>query len=142
MTAYFSLFMVALVAATIFPAQSEAVLVGLIATGDYSVWLLVLVASVGNILGSILNWVLGRGIEQFRERRWFPVKDQALERAQNWYRRYGKWSLLASWLPVVGDPLTLVAGVMREPLPIFILLVAIAKTARYAILAAVTVGLV
>lgn len=142
MAAYFSLFMVALVAATIFPAQSEAVLVGLIATGDYSVWLLVLVASVGNILGSILNWVLGRGIEQFRERRWFPVKDQALERAQNWYRRYGKWSLLASWLPVVGDPLTLVAGVMREPLPIFILLVAIAKTARYAILAAVTVGLV
>ncbi len=142
MTAYLSLFMVALVAATIFPAQSEAVLVGLIATGDYSVWLLVLVASVGNILGSILNWVLGRGIEQFRERRWFPVKGQALERAQNWYRRYGKWSLLASWLPVVGDPLTLVAGVMREPLPIFVLLVAIAKTARYAILAAFTVGLV
>lgn len=142
MTAYFSLFMAALVAATIVPAQSEAVLVGLIMTGNHPVWLLVIVASVGNILGSIINWILGRGIERFRDRRWFPVRRQALERAQGWYRRYGKWSLLASWLPVVGDPLTVVAGVMREPLPVFILLVAVAKTARYAILAAIAVGLV
>jgi membrane protein YqaA with SNARE-associated domain len=142
MTAYFSLFIAALVAATIFPAQSEAVLVGLIATGEYSVWLLVVVASVGNVLGSIVNWLLGRGVERFRDRRWFPLRPKALEKAQAWYRHYGKWSLLASWLPIVGDPLTLVAGVMKEPLPVFILLVTIAKTARYAILAAITVGLV
>ncbi|MGF9564429.1 YqaA family protein [Neorhizobium sp. JUb45] len=142
MTAYFSLFIAALVAATIFPAQSEAVLVGLIVTGEYSVWLLVVVASVGNVLGSIVNWLLGRGVERFRDRRWFPLRPKALEKAQAWYRLYGKWSLLASWLPIVGDPLTLVAGVMKEPLPVFILLVTIAKTARYAILAAITVGLV
>lgn len=142
MTAYLSLFIAALVAATIFPAQSEAVLVGLIVTEDYSVWLLVIVASLGNVLGSIVNWVLGRGVERFRDRRWFPLRPKALEKAQNWYRRYGKWSLLASWLPVVGDPLTLVAGVMKEPLPVFILLVTIAKTARYAVLAALTIGLV
>lgn len=142
MTAYFSLFIAALVAATIFPAQSEAVLVGLIVTGEYSVWLLVVVASVGNVLGSIVNWLLGRGVERFRDRRWFPLRPKALEKAQAWYRHYGKWSLLASWLPIVGDPLTLVAGVMKEPLPVFILLVTIAKTARYAILAAITVGLV
>jgi len=142
MTAYFSLFMAALIAATIIPAQSEAVLVGLIVTGNYSVWLLVLVASLGNVLGSIINWVLGRGIERFRDRRWFPLKGQALDRAQGWYRRYGKWSLLASWLPIIGDPLTVVAGIMKEPLPVFILLVTIAKTARYAILAAFTVGLI
>lgn len=142
MTAYLSLFMAAFVAATIFPAQSEAVLVGLIVTGGYPVWLLVLVASVGNVLGSILNWFLGRGIERFRDRRWFPVRPQKLERYQVWYQRYGKWSLLASWLPIIGDPLTVVAGVMREPLPIFILLVSIAKTVRYAILAAITVGLI
>lgn len=142
MTAYLSLFFAALVAATIFPAQSEAVLVGLIVTGDYPVWLLVLVASVGNVLGSLVNWVLGRGIERFRDRRWFPIRGPALERTQGWYRRYGKWSLLASWLPVVGDPLTVVAGVMREPLPTFIFLVTIAKTARYAILAAITVGVI
>lgn len=142
MTAYFSLFIAALVAATIFPAQSEALLVGLIVTGEYSVWLLVVVASVGNVLGSIVNWLLGRGVERFRDRRWFPLRPKALEKAQAWYRLYGKWSLLASWLPIVGDPLTLVAGVMKEPLPVFILLVTIAKTARYAILAAITVGLV
>lgn len=142
MTAYLTLFMAALVAATILPAQSEAVLVGLILKGGHPVWLLVLIASVGNILGSIINWVLGRGIERFRDRRWFPVKGPALDRAQGWYRRYGKWSLLGSWLPIVGDPLTVVAGVMREPLPIFILLVAIAKTARYTVLAAITVGLI
>lgn len=142
MTAYFSLFIAALVAATIFPAQSEAVLVGLIVTGEYSVWLLVLVASVGNVLGSVVNWLLGRGVERFRDRRWFPLRPKALEKAQAWYRRYGKWSLLASWLPIVGDPLTLVAGVMKEPLPVFILLVTIAKTVRYATLAAITVGLV
>ncbi|MDP9835603.1 membrane protein YqaA with SNARE-associated domain [Neorhizobium huautlense] len=142
MTAYLTLFMAALVAATILPAQSEAVLVGLILKGGHPVWLLVSVASVGNILGSILNWVLGRGIERFRNRRWFPIRQQALERAQGWYRRYGKWSLLGSWLPIIGDPLTVVAGVMREPLPVFILLVAIAKTVRYAVLAAITVGLI
>jgi membrane protein YqaA with SNARE-associated domain len=142
MTAYLSLFVTALVAATILPAQSEAVLVGLIVNTERSVWLLVLVASAGNILGSIINWVLGRGVERFRDRRWFPVGPKVLDRAQGWYRRYGKWSLLASWLPIIGDPLTVVAGIMREPLPIFILLVSIAKTARYAILAAVTVGLI
>lgn len=142
MTAYFTLFMAALVAATILPAQSEAVLVGLILKGGHPVWLLVAVASLGNILGSIINWILGRGIERFRDRRWFPIRQQALERAQGWYRRYGKWSLLGSWLPIIGDPLTVVAGVMREPLPVFILLVAIAKTVRYAVLAAITVGLI
>jgi membrane protein YqaA with SNARE-associated domain len=142
MIAYLSLFTAALVAATVVPAQSEAVLVGLIVAGDHPVWLLVAVASLGNILGSIVNWGLGRGIERFRERRWFPLKGRALERSQGWYRRYGKWSLLASWLPVIGDPLTVVAGVMKEPLPAFILLVTIAKTARYAGLAAITVGLI
>lgn len=142
MTAYLTLFMAALVAATILPAQSEAVLVGLILKGGHPVWLLVAVASLGNILGSIINWILGRGIERFRDRRWFPIRQQALERAQSWYRRYGKWSLLASWLPIIGDPLTVVAGVMREPLPIFILLVALAKTVRYAVLAAITIGLI
>ncbi len=142
MTACFTLFMAAFAAATILPAQSEAVLVGLILKGGHPVWLLVAVASLGNILGSIINWVLGRGIERFRDRRWFPIRRQALERAQGWYRRYGKWSLLGSWLPIIGDPLTVVAGVMREPLPVFILLVAVAKTVRYAVLAAITVGLI
>lgn len=136
---YFGLFFAALVAATIFPGQSEAVLVGLL-LADHSPWLLLLVASAGNILGSVCNWLLGRGIERFRERRWFPAGPEALQRAQRWYAKYGKWSLLLSWAPVVGDPLTIVAGVMRERFHIFLLLVAVAKIGRYAVLTAITLN--
>ncbi len=137
---YAGLFAMSFIAATIFPMQSEAGLVGLILTGEHSIVLLVAVASAGNVLGSLLNWLLGRGIERFRDRRWFPVGGAVLDRAQGWYRRYGKWSLLASWLPVVGDPITVVAGVLKEPLPTFLALVTIAKTARYAVLAVATAG--
>nr|WP_245007061.1 YqaA family protein [Rhizobium laguerreae] len=136
------MFVAALIAATIFPAQSEAVLLGLILSGDYSVVALTAVASVGNILGAVVNWLLGRGLEQLKDKRWFPIRPDKLVHAQRWYQRYGKWSLLASWVPFVGDAITVVAGVMKEPLPIFILLVGIAKTARYGILAAVTTGLI
>ncbi len=133
---YAGLFLAALAAATILPMQSEAVLAGLLATGHYPAWLLITVASVGNVLGSVINWALGRGIAHYRDRPWFPVKADTLERAQGWYRRYGRWSLLLSWAPIIGDPLTVAAGVMREPLPIFLLLVTIAKVGRYLVLAA------
>ncbi len=139
---YFSLFLTALIAATILPAQSEAVLAGLLLTGAYPVWALIVVASIGNVLGSAINWLLGRGIERFRDRRWFPVKPDALARTERWYRRYGRWSLLLSWAPFIGDPLTVVAGVLREPFPVFLALVTIAKVGRYLALAAVTLSLV
>lgn len=129
------LFAAALLAATIVPAQSEALLVALVVQGECSPWLLVTVASVGNVLGSVVNWLLGRGIERFRDRRWFPVKPCALERAQGWYHRWGRWSLLLAWMPIIGDPLTVVAGTMREPLRTFLPLVAAGKVARYAVLA-------
>ena len=135
--AYAGLFIAALIAATILPMQSEAVLVGLL-LGDYSPWVLVAVASAGNVLGSVINWLLGRAVERFRDRRWFPANEAALERAQRWYRRYGKWSLLLSWVPIIGDPLTVVAGIMREPLPIFLVLVTMAKVGRYVALALIT----
>lgn len=131
---YAGLFVAALVAATIFPGQSEALLAGLLLAGHPPV-LLLAVASAGNILGSVINWVLGRGIERFRDRRWFPARPQALERAQKWYAKYGKWSLLLSWAPIVGDPLTIVAGVMRERFWVFLVLVSIAKFGRYLVLA-------
>ncbi|EJK83065.1 YqaA family protein [Rhizobium sp. AP16] len=139
---YLGLFMAAFAAATILPMQSEAALVGLLLTGEYAVPVLVAVASVGNVLGSLLNWIFGRGMERFRSRRWFPVSEQAMDRAQIWYRRYGRWSLLASWLPIVGDPITVAAGVLREPLPTFLLLVTVAKVGRYVALATVTTSLV
>jgi len=140
LSAYTGLFTAALLAATIVPMQSEAVLAGLLLTGDYpAVWLLA-VASCGNILGAALNWWLGRFIERFRHRSWFPVTDQRLNQAQRWYQRYGKWSLLLSWMPLIGDPLTVAAGVMREPFPVFLLIAGSAKILRYLVLAGITLG--
>ena len=138
---YLGLFVAALGAASILPMQSEPVLVALLLLGDQPAWVLVAVASVGNTLGSCINWLLGRAVERFRDRRWFPVSPAALARAEGWYRRWGRWSLLMSWVPVVGDPLTVIAGVLREPFATFLLLVAVAKTARYIVLALVTLGL-
>lgn len=137
---YLGLFAAALLSATILPFQSEVVLFGLLLTEHYRWWLLVLVASAGNTLGSVVNWVLGRSIAQFEQRPWFPVKRESIARAEAWYHRYGRWSLLLSWLPFIGDPLTIVAGVLREPFPVFLVLVAIAKTVRYVAVAAVTLG--
>lgn len=140
LAAYLGLFASAFAAATILPAQSEALLVGLVLAEAQPVWALVVVASAGNVLGSVVNWILGRQVERFRGRRWFPVSDATLERAKGWYGRWGRWSLLLSWAPIVGDPLTLVAGVLREPLWSFLALVTLAKVGRYAALAAITTG--
>ena len=133
---YLGLFAVALLAATILPAQSEVVLAGMILSERYHLWLLILVASIGNVLGSVVNWFLGRFIAHFEDRRWFPVKRNQIAKAERWYQRYGYWSLLLSWAPVIGDPLTVVAGVLREPLPVFLVLVTIAKVGRYLVVAA------
>lgn len=135
------LFAISFVAATILPAQSEAALVGLLVAGTHSPLLLVGVASLGNVLGAVVNWALGRGIERFRNRRWFPVSPSMLDRATGWYRRWGRWSLLLSWAPFGGDALTVAAEVLREPLWSFVLLVTIAKTARYLVLAVATLSL-
>lgn len=139
--AYAGLFSAAFIAATIFPMQSEAILVGLILSDRYSLAGLLLVASVGNTLGAAVNWALGRGIERFRDESWFPVKPDKLEKAQAWYRKYGKWSLLLSWLPIGGDAVTVAAGVLREPLWIFLILVFIGKSVRYLVLAAATLSI-
>lgn len=93
----------------------------------------------GRVLGSAVNWLLGT--DRFRDRKWFPVKPAALDRAAVRYRRYGKWSLLLSWVPIIGDPLTVVAGVLREPLWSFLAIVTVAKAGRYLVLAAATLGL-
>lgn len=90
----------------------------------------------GNILGSAVNWLLGRCCVRFQDKRWFPVKKEKLNKARTWYRTYGRWSLLLSWAPVIGDPLTLVAGLLREPFASFILIVGLAKLARYLVVAA------
>ena len=130
------LFLTSLAAATLLPAQSELVLAGLLTQQAAPVWALLTAATLGNTAGSSVNWLLGRGITRFRERRWFPVSPAALARAEGWYRRYGRWSLLLSWAPVIGDPLTLAAGVMREPFPSFVLITLAAKLGRYLLVTA------
>ncbi len=137
---YLGLFSAALLAATLLPAQSELVLAGLLFAGKQPVWLLIAVATVGNVLGSTINWWLGRYIENFQDRRWFPIKPSALQKAAGWYHRYGRWSLLLSWVPIIGDPLTLAAGVLREPFYSFLGIVTIAKLARYLMITAVTLN--
>jgi len=91
-----------------------------------------LVATAGNTLGAVVNWVLGRYLLHFKDRRWFPVNDRQLERSQRWFQRYGVWSLLLAWMPVGGDALTVIAGIMRVRLDVFILLTGIGKSVRYA----------
>ena len=138
--AYLGLFVAAFGAATLLPLQSEALLVGLLLSDRYWLWGLLAVATLGNVLGSLVNWWLGRGLERFQERRWFPVSPAHMARARSHYQRWGHWSLLLSWLPVIGDPLTLIAGVMREPLGRFLLIVTLAKGVRYGVLAMITLG--
>lgn len=138
--AYLSLFLISLGAATILPFGSEVAVIGYLSGGALPWQGIVLVASLGNILGSIINWLLGRSFTHFQDRRWFPVNQSNMARAQGWYHRYGRASLLLSWVPIIGDPLTVAAGVLREPLWSFTLLVGIAKTVRYLVLTAITLN--
>lgn len=133
--AYVLLFGVAVLAATIFPAQSELALAAMLLSGSYNLWLLILVATLGNTAGACINWGLGRFLLHFRDRRWFPLSTAKLEQAQRWYARWGIWSLLLSWLPVIGDALTVLAGAARVRLWAFVLLVGLAKGGRYLVLA-------
>ena len=130
---YLSLFVISFLAATILPFSSELTLAGLIATSDYDNLLLLIVASFGNILGSVLNWALGSYSRNLTTKKWFPFKETQIERSSKWFRKFGKWSLLFAWVPVLGDPLTLVAGILRVKFIDFIILVAIGKVSRYLI---------
>lgn len=133
--AYLSLFLTAFAAATVLPLSSEALLLALLQQG-FSPALLWLVATTGNTLGSVVNWGMGRFLLHFlkarwQDKRWMPIAPAQLETAQRLFQRYGVWSLLFAWLPVVGDALTLAAGMLRVNFPVFVTLTAIGKGARY-----------
>ncbi len=133
MTAYLSLFFAAFLAATLIPFYSEFAVAGMIGLGK-NPHVTLLVATLGNTLGAAVNWLLGRYLLHFEDRKWFPAKRQNLERAQRWFGKYGVWSLLFAWLPVGGDALTFVAGIMRVNFVLFFVLTAIGKGGRYAVL--------
>lgn len=128
------LFLLAFSAATLLPGGSEAALLAMAALSEYSTLTLLTVASVGNILGSVLNYGLGRLALHYQDRKWFPVSPAALTKAQGWFTHWGQWSVLLAWVPVIGDPITVAAGVMRMGFIRFLILVSISKTLRYMLL--------
>ena len=124
------LFVSAFAASTILPMSSEVVLGALAVAGATDVWLLLAVATAGNTLGAVVNWGIGRYASTWRARL-LSLDEVKFQRASRWFKRWGIWSLLLSWLPVVGDPLTLVAGALRTAFVPFVLLVLVGKAARY-----------
>jgi membrane protein YqaA with SNARE-associated domain len=131
---YLSLFAISFLAATILPFSSELTLAGLVTTSNYDNLLLLIVASLGNVLGSVVNWILGFYSRNLSTKRWFPFKDKQIEKSSKWFNRFGRWSLLFAWVPIIGDSLTLVAGLLRVKFVEFLILVTIGKVSRYLII--------
>ena len=128
---YASLFISSFLSSTILPGHSELILTTFIFFKKYPIIDLIFFASIGNILGSILNWCIGYYFTSLKNRKWFPINKSQLTRASSWFLKYGKWTLCLSWVPLIGDPLTIIAGIFRVPIYTFILIVSLAKTMRY-----------
>ena len=134
LTGYLSLFFSSLIAATLFPMGSELVLIGLIKNG-WPIAETVAVASVGNVLGSVINFGIGYLLHKgFMKSRLNHYKANLI-RAEELFNKFGRWTLLFAWLPIIGDPLTLFAGLSRVNFGLFLLLVSVGKVARYAVIA-------
>ena len=120
--------------ATIIPFGSEAYFITLLSLEKYNHFILFIVASVGNVLGSLFNWIFGFYINFFIKKSWFPINNKIIDRGNKLFTKYGKWSLLISWFPLVGDPITFAAGTLRYPIIPFLVLVSIGKVGRYLII--------
>jgi membrane protein YqaA with SNARE-associated domain len=131
---YLSLFIISFLAATILPFSSELTLAGLVATSNYDNLLLLIVASLGNVLGSVVNWILGFYSRNLSTKKWFPFKDEQIKKSSKWFNKFGRWSLLLAWVPIIGDPLTLAAGLFRIKFIEFLILVTIGKVSRYLVI--------
>jgi len=129
-----ALFFSALISSTLFPGGSEALLLYRLSEGGDPL-LLVAVATVGNVLGSLISYGMGRLGNEAVHKKWLRMDEAKVARAERWFEKYGMPSLLLAWLPIVGDPLCLVAGLLRSNVPLFLLLVTIGKLGRYAFLA-------
>ncbi len=128
---YITLFIVAFLSATLLPLGSEGVLLYDISQG-HAVILLWIFATLGNTLGSMVNYWLGLKGEIYLEKKGH-LSAKKMEKARSFFDSYGGWTLLLSWVPIIGDPLTFIAGVLRYNFKWFSLIVAVAKGARYAI---------
>ena len=128
---YSQLFLFSFLAATILPFSSEIILSTMYLSEAFKTLNLLLIASLGNITGSIINWYLGTKISSFKEKKWFPVSAEQLKKSEYYFQKYGLWSLLLAWVPIIGDPLTLLAGVLNLRFGVFFILVSISKITRY-----------
>ena len=128
---YLQLLIISFLAATILPLSSELVLSTMLLTDSFDKYLLLVVASFGNIFGSSVNWYLGKKILIFKDKKWFPVNEKQIVKSEMYFKKYGIWSLLLAWVPIIGDPLTVIAGILRVNFFTFLLLVSISKTSRY-----------
>ena len=131
---YLSLFTVSFLVATIIPFGSEMYFATLLATGNYNSLLLLIAATTGNILGSVFNWICGYYAAYFIQKKWFPINQNQINKATNFFLKYGKWSFLLAWVPFIGDPLTFIAGTLRYSFLPFLLLVSTGKIARYLVI--------
>ena len=137
---YTSLFVSSFLSSTLLPGHSELTLTTFIFLKKYSIIYLIIFASIGNILGSILNWCMGYYLTNLKNKKWFPINTSRLTRVSSWFLKYGKWTLFFSWVPIIGDPLTVIAGVFRVQIHIFILIVSLAKTMRYIFISLVAIN--
>ncbi len=133
------LFFSALISATLFPGGSEAVLLFRLHQGQ-SPLPLVAIATAGNVLGSLITYAMGRAGYRYTHLRWSRPSARRITQARHWFAGYGQLSLLFAWLPFIGDPLCLVAGLLRSSLPVFILLVSIGKAVRYVAITWLPIG--
>lgn len=131
---YLFIFLVSFLSATVLPLGSEGLLLYYVNDVNLSVFYLWLWASLGNTLGGLTNWFLGLYLVRFEHQKWFPVTPKTRQKAERFFNKYGVWSLLFTWLPVVGDGIALVSGVLRTPIWYFLPLVLIGKAARYALI--------
>ena len=131
MTAYFLLLLISFLAATILPLSSELALASLLNTGKYNSFVLIGTASLGNILGSVFNWLLGFYLFKFLNKKWLPFKENQINVASKRFSKFGVWSLLFTWVPIIGDPLTFIAGILKINFLLFLVLITIGKISRY-----------
>ena len=134
---YASLFLVSFLASTLLPLGSEWLLVMMLASG-YGPLSTVAIATAGNYLGAVTTYLIGMFGGAWLVTKVLRMSSEQQERARNQYRRYGAFSLLFSWLPIVGDPLCMVGGALRINFWLFSLLVFTGKLARYAVAAWIT----
>lgn len=131
---YLGLFIAAFLAATILPLSSELVLTALLLNG-LSPTYLVIIATIGNVLGSLTNYGLGYWASKTVIQRWLRMSENEFVRAEERFKKYGIVALLFAWVPIIGDPLTVMAGILRIRLLWFLVLVTTGKFLRYYILA-------